>query len=301
MSEQPNPPPAHGSGYAPLTQFAAPAVASSELWRSLAVLVLLLVLSNFTQTAILALIKALYGPLQGAMMMVDIAMGLTPRGVVSNLAMAVPMGLVFLLALGLLTGRGLTSLLGRRERLLPDMARAGLPVLALGLVPLVLADGSVAQGQAGMTLLLWLPLALPALILACASTEILFRGFLQQQLAARFAPSWIWMGLPAVLFALMQGTSHDLGPLAVLGFLWNIAFAMATADLTARTGSLGAAIGLQSGIQAQSLFFLGLKGPMNGLALHVLDLRGMALLPWMAADFLVLLIGWLAARLWMRV
>ena len=50
--------------------------------------------------------------------------------------------------------------------------------------------------------LLVLPVALFSILIQTSAEEILFRGYLQQQLGARFASPWIWMALPSVLFGL---------------------------------------------------------------------------------------------------
>lgn len=297
------PAPEHLAGYAPLEGFAAPARAKAEIWRLFAVLTLAMLLSDFAQNAIAAAIKASLGPLFGTMALVNMKYGVTPSGVVASLAMALPLGLVFLFALGLITGRGLASLVGPRRRLVPDFLRASLPLWALGLVllPLSTQAPGVAPMQEPLRVLEWLPLALPGLILTAGVGEMIFRGFLQQQLAARWGASWVWMGLPSALFALSQGAPGGTGALASMALLYSVAFSAAAADLTARTGGLGAAIGLQVGVQVQGLFLLGLKGPMMGLALYVLDASGLQLAPWMAVDALTLLVGWLAARVLLRV
>lgn len=299
----PAPLPDHGAAYAPLNGFAAPARGKAELWRILAVFALLILLGDVAQALIAQVVQGLLGPLFGPLALLNLSMGLTPFGVVGNLLMALPVVAVFVLAVALVTGRGPLSLLGHLARLRGDFLAGFLPLAILGLVllPILAQDPAVAPEQSLGKVLLWLPLALPALVVTAAASEVIYRGFLQQQLAARWLPSWVWMGLPAALFALSQGAPNAAGDLAPLSLAWALAYGMAAADLTARTGSLGAAIGLQAALLAQGLFLIGLKGPMNGLALYALDARGMALLPWMASDFLTLLVGWLCARLLLRV
>lgn len=303
MSDTPDPIPAHGGVYAPLGGFAAPARGRAELWRILAVFALLILLGDVAQALVSQVIEGLMGPLFGPLALLNLSMGLTPFGVVGNLLMALPVMGVFVLAVALVTGRGPLSLLGATWRLRGDFLAGFLPLCALGLVllPLLAQDPAVSAGKGLAEVLPWLPLALPGLVGMALANEVIYRGFLQQQLAARWQPSWVWMGLPAALFALSQGAPNATGELAPLSLFWALAYGMAAADLTARTGSLGAAIGLQSALLAQSLFLVGLKGPMNGLALYTLDARGLALLPWLASDFLTLLVGWVSARLWLRV
>lgn len=47
-----------------------------------------------------------------------------------------------------------------------------------------------------------LPLSLLAILVQVSAEELLFRGYLQQQLAARFASPLVWMVVPSALFAL---------------------------------------------------------------------------------------------------
>ena len=298
MSEAPD----HGAAYAPLTAFASPARGSAELWRILAVLVLWVVLADLVQALASGAIQAYYGPVFGMVALANLTYGVTPFGVTGSLWLALPMGAAFVLALALVTGRGLPSLLGPLARLPRDLLAGFVPLSLLGLALTMLpADAALAPAQDPATVLAWLPLALPGVLVTAMASEVIFRGFLQQQLAARFRASWVWMGLPAALFALVQGAPAAIGDLAALSILWSLCFSAASADLTARTGGLGAAIGLQAAILAQGVFLIGLKGPMNGLTLQVLDLGSGSALPWLGLDFLMLAVGWLSARLTLRV
>ena len=81
-------------------------------------------------------------------------------------------------------------------------------------------------------------------------------------------------------------------------------FGLAAADLTARTGNLGAAVGLHFANNASAVLMVGIKGNLGGLALYnatvdPADLAGA--LSYLAFDTLALLIGWVAARLILRV
>ena len=298
----PDLPSRRAAGHGPLTEFAAPALERAELWRLLAVLALTLLLSDLLQAMISALAHWAKGPIFGTVALINLQQGLTPSGVTWALLLAVPGIALFDAALRAVMHRGVGTLFGRPARLAGDFAAAFLPLAALGLATLPILSGAegVAPGIAPGRLLTWLPVALPGLIAAAAASEMIYRGFLLQQLAARWQESWIWMGLPAAVFALTH-VSGQAGALAPLSLAWGLAFGIAAADLTARTGSLGAAIGLQAGLQLQGIFLMGLKGPMTGLALYTLDPHGLSLLPWMLADFLMLLAGWLATRLLLRV
>lgn len=115
--------------------------------------------------------------------------------------------------------------------------------------------------------LAWLPLALPMLFIQITAEEVLFRGYLQQQLAARFAARWIWFWIPAVMFSLLHW-SPDAGGNLPLILLSTLTFGLVAADLTERTGSLGAAMGLHFGNNMMALFFIVPEGSITGLALY---------------------------------
>ena len=78
------------------------------------------------------------------------------------------------------------------------------------------------------------------------------------------------MGLPSLLF----GAAHYLngfGPAdAVLYALWATLLGLACADLTARTGNIGAAIGLHLSNNLFAFLIVGEKGtPSSGLVLFL--------------------------------
>ena len=114
----------------------------------------------------------------------------------------------------------------------------------------------------------WLPLALPLVLLQTTAEEMVFRGYLQQQLAARFAARWVWMGLPALIFsALHYNPQAGINTWLILGA--TLGFALIAADLTERTGSLGAAMGLHFANNAFAMLVLSVQGTISGLALYL--------------------------------
>jgi len=115
----------------------------------------------------------------------------------------------------------------------------------------------------------WMPLALPLLLLQTATEEIIFRGYIQQQLAARFRSRWIWMAVPALVFGLLHYDPAELGPNAWLVVADTALIGFVAADLTARTGNLGAAITYHFLNNFFALFAVSMAGPMSGLALYL--------------------------------
>ena len=132
--------------------------------------------------------------------------------------------------------------------------------------------------------------------------ETIFRGWLLWYLQA-------WMPLTAAvfvssaLFGLAHWAPQAAGDNAAAYMAWAFAFGLAAADLTARTGTLGAALGLHMANNAFALLVLALAGPGSGLALwHLpLDAASPELAALLPAEFASLLVAWLAARLVLRV
>lgn len=147
---------------------------------------------------------------------------------------------------------------------------------------------------------LLLPVGLVLLFIQTGAEELFFRGYLQQQLAVRFTSRAIWMWGPALIFALLH-FNPDAGPNLPLVLLAALTFGLVAADLTERTGSLGAAMGLHFGNNFFGLFIVAVADTITGLALFVspveLGEAGIQSLS-MAGSVLIMLLVWaITARL----
>lgn len=184
------------------------------------------------------------------------------------------------LALGVLAvaqrlhGRGLRSLTGPPRATLRDLARAFLGALLLfalieALPPWFDASGAMQMRDLGLWLLV-LPVALLALLVQTGAEELFYRGYVQQQLAARYHNTLIWMLVPNVMFALAHWTPGDFSVPALQYLIWAFLFGLAASDLTARTGTLGAAVGFHLANNAFAfLVFAEHAAPDSGLALFL--------------------------------
>jgi len=151
--------------------------------------------------------------------------------------------------------------------------------------------------------LLLLPVSLVAVMIQTSAEEILFRGYIQQSLAARFSSPLIWMILPSVLFALGHYLPADAGENAVPIALWAGVFGCLMADLTARAGTLGPAIAVHFFNNIIALLLVSLPGALSGLSLYLVPFEMSeteAMRAWLAVDFATMLVTWLAARLALR-
>lgn len=207
----------------------------------------------------------------------------------------------------LLHQRSGISVLGPLLLLVPQFFRVTGILVVLGIAILVLPPydmgGPLVPNLAPGYWTLLLPLSLVAVFIQISAEEIFFRGYLQQQLAARFRSPWVWMVLPSALFAIGHYQPEEAGQNAVLITLWAGVFGMLMADLTARAGSLGPALAVHFVNNVTAILITSLPDSLGGLALFHTPF-GMAdtqaLRAWLPVDFAVMLTSWLAARVALR-
>ena len=151
--------------------------------------------------------------------------------------------------------------------------------------------------------LLVLPFAVLAVLVQVTAEELLFRGYVQQQLAARFRSPIIWIIVPAVLFGLGHYMPNEAGDNARLIVVWSIVFGILMADLTARAGTLGPAIAVHFVNNFLAIVVVSSPDVLSGLSLYISpyslsdteELRA-----WMPVEFAMTIVSWLAARLAIR-
>lgn len=293
------------SPYQAMNPFIAAARLRAELWRTLlglvlwAILAIVLVLVCIVPLALVVGRPSLQASLDG---LLD---STTPIGVLGLLYSFVPQMLGLMLAVLILMRRGPLSLTGPLGPAWRNFTKVGLPLLALWLLlmPLSLQGEHIRQNITFAKALPWLPAALLGLLIQTATEELVFRGYLQQQLAARFATRWVWLGVPSLLFGLAHYAPGSTPLVTGLTMLWAGCFGLAAADLTARTGNLGAALALHFTNNISAILLVGIAGNLGGLTLYQITLRpdqtSMMLL-YLTLDGVSLLVGWLIARLILR-
>ncbi|MBT9384108.1 CPBP family intramembrane metalloprotease [Pseudooceanicola sp. CBS1P-1] len=249
----------------------------------------------------------------------EVFYGDTARGLIVQLASYAVLGLGVAAVVRVLHGRSPATLFGPapldHRRLWRLLRTAFLGAMAFYiLVQLLPPWDEIRATQTIRPPLHWLaalPFALLALLLQTASEEMLYRGYLQQLLAARFTSAWIWMGLPNLAFAAVHWEEGGAWIENWQYVIWAFCFGLACSDLAARTGSLAPGIGLHLANNAYAFLFFGdLNGPDSGLALFLFPAYD-PLMPEDAAfgpilslplcvELLILLLGWLSARLALR-
>ena len=294
--------------YAAHRSFIAPAFAAREPWR-----VLVMIVSFALVFAISPVILTAFLPTQAA---VDAFYeGTTAFGTLAQLFSFGIAAAGFLVLLRLLHGRGLWSLIGPVQVARHDLVKVAWAVaiwlFILELLPPWINPADLAEVRAFGTWLSLVPIALAALLIQVGTEEIFFRGYLQQQFACLWDSQWAWMVLPSLMFGALHYWNGTGAAEGTIWAIWATALGIACADLTARSGNLGAAIGLHLTNNAFALLVVGVKDwPASGLALFLypyedpeLYAHGLEALlsPWIIFQMLTMLISviimWLAARI----
>ena len=242
---------------AALAQFAAPARARPALWRL--VLGLMMVIGTYAAVVIAAFSMA-------PVMPNDLAWdGTTPLSM--SLMMGTFAGAVIgvYLAVRLLHARSPATLFGPRGRVIRDFGLAlGVFAVAQGLNLCLWAfvyDASPVHGLGYV--LSWLPWAALIVLIQTGAEELVFRGYILQQLAARFRNPLIWFALPPILFAVLHWDPATNGTLNVAVVVMIGVTGLAWADLTRISGSIGAAWGWHFANNAFLMIVLGNMGQMD--------------------------------------
>ncbi len=292
--------------YAAHEAFFAPAVPSSALWRViigfLGASAIYLLLNNL----IFAALFSLLGP-RGDRFYDDFLTGTTP------VAMFLLLGSFGLMTVGvavvtrLMHRRPAMSLLGPLTLAVPQFLVVARILVLIGaliyLLPPWDMGGPYVKNMALGTWMLLLPLSLLAVFIQVSAEEVVFRGYVQQQLAARFRSPFFWMVIPSMLFALGHYLPNQAGENALIIALWAGVFGMLMADITARAGSLGPAIAIHFCNNVSAILITSMPDDLSGLALYLTPFSmadAEALRAWLPVDFGMMFVSWLAARVALR-
>ncbi|KIC22053.1 CPBP family intramembrane glutamic endopeptidase [Leisingera sp. ANG-Vp] len=293
----------YGHGYRAHEALVRFARARPELWRLL--LGLLLVASvSFAMTA--ALQVTLAGLFPGAWLQ-GLADGSNPGAMLVLLGSFAFLSLGVAMAARLFHQRSFATVTGHLKPLVWQFGQVSVYLLGLMLLLMALPPYSMGPPMTpNLPFWTWfgiLPLAVAGVLVQTGSEEILFRGYIQQALAARFRHPAVWLLAPSALFALGHYLPSEAGGNALPIALWAGTFGLLMADLTARAGTLGPAMAVHFFNNVTALLLFASPTSLNGLALYLIpfDMADVqALRPWMAVDFALMLVSWLAARLAIR-
>lgn len=253
-------------------RFVRPARARPAIWRLvLGVVAAFIVYMAFVSAFLFAAWRIAGREIPAFVWLPEVVLARTPRDTLILLGTFGGMALGAVAAARWLHGRRAGTLFGPGARTLRDFASAALVVfvvLGLSVAGWSLVYDSEPNLSPGTWLLL-LPLALAGIALQTGAEEMLFRGYLQGQLAARFRSPAVWIVVPSLLFGIVHYDPESAGEtaLAVVGAA--SLFGLIAADLTARTGSIGAAWGFHFANNCVALLVLATDGTITGLALRL--------------------------------
>ena len=225
----------------------------------------------------------------------------TPFALLIVLTTFVGMALGPMVAARVLHKRRAGTLFGPAVRTMQDFATAALIIGCL-LGVSVLAWSFFYDAVPGVSIGTWLallPIAAVLVLIQTGAEELLFRGYLQQQLAARFRSPLIWAILPALLFGLAHLSPETAGENAWLVVGVTALFGLIAADLTAQTGSIGAAWGFHFANNVFALLIVSTEGTLTGLALFrtPYSVDDPDVLPMLLpVDLAVMILGWWLVR-----
>lgn len=285
--------------------FVAPARGACALWRTALGTVLTVAVYAGSLAAAGGITVLLLGRAGAYEAASGLAEAETPRATLALLATFAGMAAGPIVAAWLLHGRSPATLFGRAPRVLRDFVVATAVVGAFYAVTLGIWSMGF-DAVPGLPPRIWLallPLTLLGILLQTGAEELVFRGYLMQQLAARFRSPVIWMVLPAILFGLVHYAPAMSGPNAWILVLGAMLFGLLAADLTAATGSIGAAWGFHFANNTLALAVIATDGTITGLALYLTpyaaDAEGAARLA-LIADYAILIGAWGLCRMAVR-
>lgn len=292
--------------YGAHAHFVAPARESAALWRFVVGFILAVIgyvaLNEMFFQAVYSFIGAQSGALYD-----EILRGSTPQAMYLLLCSFLFMTMAVGVVVRVVHRRPALGLLGDLRTCMAQFWSVSLAMMGLLAALLILPPWDMGGDfVANLPLDQWLyllPFSLIAVLVQVSAEEIVFRGYVQQQIAARFKSPLIWMVLPSVLFALGHYLPDSAGENALLIAVWAGVFGIMMADLTARAGTLGPAIAVHLWNNVSAILIVSLPNDLSGLALYLAPF-GMddaaAMRDWLPVDFVLMFVSWLAARLALR-
>ncbi|MEK6215709.1 MAG: CPBP family intramembrane metalloprotease [Boseongicola sp.] len=198
--------------------------------------------------------------------------GHTPGGAISLLLLVAGLGFGTYVAVRLWHGAPGRSLTGPAARLLRHFVVATVVAFFVaGLITVIpFGDGDNLRRNLSVTVwLVWLPATLIAVAIQTGAEEVFFRGYLQTQFAARWRAPWVWLGIPALIFGAVHYVPGLPGVNSWIVVGYATLFGALAGDLTARTGSLGAAWGFHFANNIMGIAVISTEGSISGLGLWV--------------------------------
>ncbi|MCV2893802.1 CPBP family intramembrane glutamic endopeptidase [Lentibacter sp. XHP0401] len=241
--------------------------------------------------------------------------GATPLGLAAQLLSFIILAAPVMLVTRFLHHRSPLTLIGPLgltwRQFLAVFVPLMLLLLALELVPPWWSSEALDSTRSLPVWLMLLPPALLAIFVQIGAEELLYRGYLQQQLATVFKHPASWLILTNLAFGLAHWDTGAGGTASAQYVIWAFFFGLCASDLTARSGTLGPALALHLANNAFAFLLYGeTDGPSSGFALFLFapetmgaafDTGEPSLFSWpLALELGILLVMWLTARIGLK-
>lgn len=281
-------------------RFIAPARARPQIWRLVLGFLLICAFAVVWVIGLFALVYLVAGVDGGPDWIGRMTRADTPTSALLVIATLWGLAIGAMVTTPLLHGRSAWTLFGPWRPMQRQFLLAMLVAALLMAVSALIPYGFEAIPNIDLALWLsFLPLSMVIILGQSGAEELFFRGYLQQQLAARFASPLVWMVLPSILFGMAHFDPSN-GPLVA----WLIVaatglFGLLAADLTARTGTIGAAWGFHFANNIAAILVLGMDGALSGLALYTAPIGPTdteAFIPLLLRDMATTVVIWAAIR-----
>ncbi len=243
-------------------------------------------------------------------------LGATPLTLFAQLASFVFLGGGVLAVVALLHKRGPLSLIGNMRFAAPQFAACFISLIvlltALEFVPPWWSFDALESMRALPVWLTLVPVMLLGILVQITSEELLYRGYIQQQVASLLPHPAVWLIVPNLLFAAAHWDASSDPAQNAHYVIWAFFFGLVASDLTARSGTLGPAIALHLANNAFAfMLYAEQGGPSSGFALFLFPEGSMggtfeahaetAIISWqLAMELGILLLMWLTARLTLK-
>lgn len=285
----------------PYDHYVEPARTRPQIWRFILGMVTVAACYALGLLGVVLVVALVAGPQYLTEFLTNLELGvpLGPTGTLILLATFLGMAAGPMLAAPLLHKRRMRSLFGALPRTLRHFLVAmGICAVAYALSFFLSSSTDLTSGISTAIWLSFLPMALVGVLLQTGAEEILFRGYIQQQLTARFQSPIAWMILPSVFFGVLHWQPSMMGDNAIYVVAAATLFGLLAADLTAKTGSIGAAWGFHFVNNVVAILIVSLDGPLSGLALYTatLDAASPEIRPLILLDMGTTLVTWLIIR-----
>jgi CAAX protease family protein len=292
------------TAYSPHQELISTARPYPELWRLLVGLGIIAAVTIALSSLINSIVLDMAPDFYRTEMSNSAPLGTTPVSMLILMASFVSVSVGVGIAARIMQKRSFLSIIGPIPLAVRQFWKAFRLLLILGVVLFALPPfgfgGAPVQNMPFTSWLGLLPLSVLVVFIQTSSEEILFRGYLQQTLAARFSSPLIWMVLPSMVFALGHFAPDQAGENAFLIAVWAGVFGVLAADLTARSGTLGPAIALHLFNNFSALLVVAMPDSLNGLSLYLLPFSmsdGDHIRAWLVVDLAMLGVSWLTVRL----